>query len=217
MNKVEKIILVDIGGVLFFYNIDMFFKEISELSDIDIRMIKKFHGPALEFFNKGLWSSKTFFNIYKEAFRLDISEEKFWQLWNGIWCPPNENLIQILRKLKEKSLARLFITSNINQVHLGFLKKNHPEVFELFEGRFVSCLLGTRKPERSFFQYVINAVKLPSESSQNLRIYLIDDNSENLLVASNFGILPLLYGPQSQKENIWIRGVLVLRLRIKII
>jgi len=201
VNKVEKIILVDIGGVLFFYNIDMFFKEISELSDIDIGMIKKFHRPALEFFNKGLWSPKTFFNIYKEAFRLDISEEKFWQLWNGIWCPPNENLIQILRKLKEKSLARLYITSNINQVHLGFLKKNHPEVFELFEGRFVSCLLGTRKPERSFFQYVINAVKLPSESSQNLQIYLIDDNSENLLVASNFGILPLLYGPQSQKEK----------------
>jgi len=199
---VEKIILVDIGGVLFFYNIDMFFKEISELSDIDIRMIKKFHGPALEFFNKGLWSPKTFFNIYKKAFRLDISEEKFWQLWNGIWCPPNENLIQILRKLKEKSLARLYITSNINQVHLGFLKKNHPEVFdELFEGRFVSCLIGARKPERSFFQYVINAVKLPSESSQNLQIYLIDDNSENLLVASNFGILPLLYGPQSQKEK----------------
>ena len=189
----EKIILVDIGGVLFFYNIDMFFNEISELSDIDIGMIKKFHEPALEFFNKGLWSPKTFFNIYKEAFRLDISEEKFWQLWNRIWCPPNENLIQILRKLKEKSLARFYISSNINQVHFGFLKKRHPEVFALFDGYFLSCLIGSRKPERNFFWKIITRVgKNP--------IYLIDDNPENVFVASNLGISPFLYYPKREKK-----------------
>ena len=195
----EKIIiLVDIGGTLFFFNESIFFRKISELSNNEVEMMRRFYEISIEFFNKNLWSQKVFFDVYKRAFNLDLSEERFWELFNEVWKGPNKTLIEVLRKLKEKSSVDLYIASNINTIHFQFLRESYPEAFEIFDGYFLSYLIGARKPEKNFFQNVIRAIKLlPKNYSQ---IYLIDDSSENVFAASNFGILPILYHP-SQKEK----------------
>ncbi|KAI5923456.1 HAD-like domain-containing protein [Camillea tinctor] len=96
-------------------------------------------------------------------------------------------LIQVLQELKSSDPnLQLYIMSNISKEHFKIVK-NLDIPWSLFTSAFVSGVVGMRKPDLCFFQYVLDMIPLnPGE------VIMIDDRAENICAARSVGIHGLL-------------------------
>jgi len=70
-------------------------------------------------------------------------------------------------------------------------------LMNIFDGRVISSDIGIRKPSREFFEYMVEILGfLPEE------ILLVDDSDENILTASELGILCVKYEGEESLERV---------------
>lgn len=104
---------------------------------------------------------------------------------------PVPAVLAIVRDLRASG-HRLFVLSNMHRGSLAHLETAH-DIFELFEGRVVSCEVGLVKPEPEIYAWLLNAFAL--EAGETV---LIDDVEANLCVAAAHGMRTIRFEDPEQ-------------------
>lgn len=104
------------------------------------------------------------------------------------------NLVSQIHFLKNSGI-RCYLTTNQEKYRTEFLK-NQMGLGSLFDEIFSSAYIGFCKPQKEFFLYVINTVKIKSEET----LYF-DDDEKNIESAQNMGIHSYLYKDFSDFEK----------------
>ncbi|KIM94467.1 hypothetical protein OIDMADRAFT_45810 [Oidiodendron maius Zn] len=101
----------------------------------------------------------------------------------------NDGLVAAIRQLKDDSDGRLrvFAASNISQDRYNVLRSNL-QGWDIFDGIFISASLGVRKPERAFYDRLLEAASLTAEST-----VFIDNRTENVIGAQCCGMHGVLF------------------------
>lgn len=182
----EKVIVFDLGKVIFDYNLDIAAKALyphctkGSLFEGVIDFMTK-NEKVLSNYEKGLISSVEFYEHIVDVLGIqNISFEKFSQICNDIFTP-NKDIIDFVRVLSQK--YELAILSNTNQIHFDYLYDKYKDVFLCFKKMHLSYLMNTRKPEKEIYEQVIS---LHNTSAEN--IFFTDDNDENVYSAMICGI-----------------------------
>jgi putative hydrolase of the HAD superfamily len=184
VNNQIKVIVFDLGRVLIDFDHQIAAKKIAALTRKDPQQIFDlfFDSRLIQSFERGKISPDDFFARVSRLLGLQLSFEQFLSIWNQIFFLSEENKsVYALGKSLKKNL-RLALLSNINVLHLDYLKLNFP-VFDIFNDIFASCEMGFIKPEPEIYRRVISYLEvLPEE------IFYVDDRPELIEASLKLGL-----------------------------
>ncbi len=118
--------------------------------------------------------------VLKGSKLLDLDQNKFLELYKKAYLSlrPMNNILEIYRNMETNK----YILSDTNPIHLDFVKKNFPKVFEMSKKNYFSSEIGLRKDSKEVFEFISKDIELgPKE------ILLIDDKKEITDLSKNSG------------------------------
>jgi len=124
------------------------------------------------------------FSAISDELGLDISFEKFKEIWGNIFTI-KEGIEQLIRRVQ--TIAKIAALSNTDEMHFEDIR-DKVEIINDFDWLFLSHEAGFRKPEKEIFEYAINKTGISPEN-----IIFIDDIGEFVEAASKLGITGILY------------------------
>ncbi len=136
-------------------------------------------------YEKGLLSTTEFLDFYQTQFP-NVSREKLKNAWNKILLDFPLYRLEFIEAFSKNN--RCFLLSNINDLHLEYIKK---QLGKTFYNRFIACFekvyytheIHLRKPEKSIFEFVFKDSNLNPKTC-----FFVDDTAENTKVAATFGV-----------------------------
>jgi len=145
-------------------------------------------------FEKGIVSARQFYQEFKRQFAADIGYQEFRDIWCDIFYP-QKDVIDLAAVLKKN--YRLYLISNINELHFDFLYRDYPDVFSLFDALILSFQLKSVKPEAAMYHALQQAAGVAFD-----RIIYIDDRDDLLRQAHKFRLRCIQFKnyPQLIKE-----------------
>ena len=182
----EKVIVFDLGKVIFDYDLNIISKALSEYSPEkslfeNMEQFVLTHINLFAKYEKGLISSQDFYKSMVDLLKLEnLSFEKFSDIWNNIFTPIQDVMDLIISLSHRYELALL---SNTNELHFDFLYKKYPDIFLKFKKLHLSYLMNKRKPDAEIYEEVL---KYHNIEPQNM--FFTDDNKENVYAAMAMGI-----------------------------
>jgi len=99
---------------------------------------------------------------------------------------PLPGILPVLEELKSDRELKMGVVSNYSMWYVEILKRI-PELDPLIDFFFFSCEMGVRKPDRRYYEIVLETVSSALPQIERDGIYLIDDIPENLVVATEMG------------------------------
>jgi putative hydrolase of the HAD superfamily len=198
-----KVIVFDLGKVLFDFDFGKFSKNVSRHSaktPPEILNAVEANLNAFYEYETGALSTQVFYDKAKDFFSYNADFETFAADWNDMFTPMDAT-INFLKGLSAKFHTALL--SNTNELHFNYLSTCFPEVFKYFKDLHLSYKMSARKPERKIYEDVINFYKLaPAE------IFFTDDLSVNVEAAKSLGIKAYRFtGVQTLSANLSAEGV----------
>jgi glucose-1-phosphatase len=151
MEKNHKTVLAfDLGNVLFGFDYRKALKKIENRINVSIdHLFKELACNKFGLsFEKGLISSRQFYDYFKKSFKAEFDYQEFVLIWCDIFYP-HENVIALTKKLK--AAHECYVISNINELHFNFLQRGYPEVFDAFNGLILSYQVKAIKPEDEIY------------------------------------------------------------------
>lgn len=187
----DKVIVFDLGKVIFDYDLNIISKALSKFSSEinlfnDMESFMASNADLFVKYEKGLISSIDFYNQIVSLLSLkDLSFEEFSDIWNEIFTPMNDviDLIDTLSKKYELSLL-----SNTNDLHFEYLYKKYTKVFNNFKNTHLSYKMKMRKPDVEIYENIINFYKVEPE-----KLFFTDDNQDNVFAAQKIGIKSFVF------------------------
>ncbi len=208
MHSTEKIknIIFDFGGVIL--NIDYqltvnAFKEIG-LADFEKLYSKAAQIDLFDNLEKGLISPKDFRNGIRDVSGKNLSDESIDYAWNKIILDLPEKRVSLLKQLKK--IYRTFLLSNTNKIHYDIYitdlqKLGYNNFNDIFEKAYFSHEIGMRKPNKEFFELVLQDQQLiPKET------LFIDDSIQHIEAAKNIGIITYHLSHNKNITDIFDKG-----------
>ncbi len=197
----DKVIIFDLGKVIFDYDIDKMargFLAYSREEKPDFTSIY----PATYLYEKGQISSQEYYNEVVKLLSLEnISFEKFSEIWNEIFTV-NEDVVEIIKEISQKNNVALL--SNTNELHFDYLYNLNKNFFDTcFKKLHVSYKMDTRKPEKEIYKKVIDFHKVNPEN-----LFFTDDVINNIEAAKQQGIKAFLFeGAEKLKKDLVSFGI----------
>ena len=108
----------------------------------------------------------------------------------------NDNSFEIVKALKGKYLQ--YATTN-GSLEAQNKKLNKSYLIDLFDGVFISELIGKDKPSKEYFDYVLNHI--PSVDKEEM-IIIGDSLTSDMLGGVNLGIKTCWYNPKHQENKL---------------
>jgi putative hydrolase of the HAD superfamily len=184
MKKFNNYIL-DFGGVLYEINhkatFDAFFlmtKYPDKFRNYDMK--KYLNDELIIRFERGLLSSVDFRKQVMEKFSIDSNVELFDKAFNATLVSLKPDAIDNVRLLK--SIGKVYLLSNTNEIHHNHFNNECKELFDLFNGLYFSHILGVRKPDAEIFKILLNRTGInPTET------IFVDDSEANIAKAKGLG------------------------------
>lgn len=202
-NYEKKIIVSDLGNVVVKFDHSIAIKRALNFSPLNFDEIHDavFHSDEIREFEKGRIKPSDFFEFVRSTLRFNgLSYEEFLPIWNEIFTL-NEEVVAIYERLLASGY-RLIALSNINPLHLDYIKENYPFIKHL-DKIIASCEVGYRKPEPQIYQAALDYLQARPDN-----IIYIDDLSEKVAGTQNLGICGIHYqDPQSLIENLEACGI----------
>ncbi len=189
MDSRIKVIVFDLGRVLIDFDHRLAAEKIARLTGKTSREIFDlfFDSRLIQSFEQGAVSAEDFFASVSRILGLQISFDQFLPIWNGIFFFSEENKAVYALGRSLRNRYPLALLSNINVLHLDYLKLNFP-VFDIFRDIFASCQMGCIKPEPKIYLRVIESLGvLPEE------IFYVDDRQELIDQAGKLGIRAFVF------------------------
>lgn len=188
----DKVIVFDLGKVIFDYDINIISRALSEFSakqDLFNNMESFMYENDKLFcdYEKGLISSSDFYNKMISILEIkNLPFDKFADIWNKIF-EPIQTTIDLISKLSKKHTLALL--SNTNDLHFNYLYTDSKSFFDNnFQKLFLSYEMKKRKPEKDIYSALIDFYKTEPEN-----IFFTDDNQTNIDVAKQLGIKAYKY------------------------
>lgn len=181
----EKTLVFDLGQVVINYDLNKFIKSFSAKTPLDkVQNLKKImleYSVLAANYEKGLITSKEFYRSLSERTHYTGNYNEFSVIWNEIFDKPTQEIVSLIKKLKNKH--KIALLSNTNELHFDYLLSKYPEIFDLFDDLVLSYKIYMRKPESDIYQYLIKVCnKNPDE------IFFTDDIEINIAAAKENGI-----------------------------
>jgi len=198
-----KAIIIDLGNVLVDFNHRAAAEKLSKFTDKTGEYIYDlfFDSELTGNFEEARISPSDFFSAVKKALNLKIDYDQFVPIWNEIFFFSEKNLQVYNLALKVKDRYKIAILSNINILHLEYVKKTFP-VLGAFQ-IFASCDLKLKKPQGPIYQLALKLLGVsPAEA------FYTDDRPELVESAKILGIKSFIFsGPQRLKKDFLEAGI----------
>ncbi len=135
-------------------------------------------------YEKGIISSRSFFNSVVEILKLDIAYESFIEIYSDIFTE-NKEVSEIVYFLKKK--VKILLISNTNEPHFSLVSRKF-KVIRQFDEYILSYKTGFRKPQEEI--YLIALEKMNCKPKE---VLYIDDIKDFVKVAQKLGINSVLF------------------------
>jgi len=153
-------------------------------------------------YETGRLSSEEHYRKVCRRLQMDISIEKFRELWGSMFLPEPLLSESFLQDLKKR--YRLMLLSNTNEIHFDFVIQHYP-ILGMIEERLLSYQAGCMKPEARIFELAIEKAGVAAEN-----IFFTDDRPENIEAAQRAGIQALVFQSETQlKREMLSQGMAV--------
>lgn len=183
-----KAILFDLGGVFLELDFSNFYDKIispSPLNKPQAPLMLRFFRQS-DIYHEGRMSDEEFYNLacdILQANKDELDQEDFFKAFNSIIANINIQMIEVLKKLKEKGNLNLLAISNINSSHWEYLKDQKYDFIEYFDNLILSHEVHLTKPDHEIFQIAIERASCNPEE-----ILYVDDGLNNVKSAKELGI-----------------------------
>ncbi len=145
-------------------------------------------------YEKGLISTNEFTTYFKSIIP-NSTTENIEEAWNAILLDFPEYRLEFIEKFCQNK--KCFLLSNINELHLNFIKN---QLDKTFYDRFISCFdkvyysheINLRKPDKAIYEYVLNDNSLKANDC-----FFVDDKAENIQTAKEMGFKVWLLNPET--------------------
>ena len=127
-----------------------------------------------------------------KTLRLDMSITELTEIYNNV-IAPSENMFPIVSQISKTH--RIALASNTSEPHWKYAQKFLP-FSSLLNPVIVSYLVGTHKPEKAFYESLVNESGVPAD-----RILFIDDLETNVEGARKAGIIGLQFSTLENLET----------------
>lgn len=117
-----------------------------------------------------------------EQFACSVDSDTFSNAWNAIFGREHSDALSTIKHLQRIG-TRVAICSNTNSAHWSWLMANHGALIGAADEIFRSYELGSRKPDREFFEKICKRTASPPYNH-----FLIDDIPENIAGAQASGL-----------------------------
>ena len=183
----KKVIIFDLGGVIFKFNHMIICKRLSKASGISPKDVYKiiFNNGVEKDYDEGKITSKNFYKTINNILKTNLSFAKFNNIWSDIF-KENIKVSNLIRKLKDTNY-KLYLLSNTNEMHFNFLKNNF-EIINSFDGYILSYKIGYRKPSIEIYNAVLRKTGLAACN----HIY-IDDLENFVNIAKSLGMIGIVF------------------------
>ena len=201
---IYKAIIFDLGGVVINVTMDKIFDYWAKETGYDANYVKQIFESKDIFhpFERGEISSIDYKESISCKLGLEISEDKFYNVWNDVFHDLDPRIEDLLYNLKSK--LRLVVLTNTNKIHGNKWKNKYQSVLKNFEKIFCSYEINARKPEKKAYKIVINYLNIEPNF-----ILFLDDKIENVKVASSLGLRGILVKSVQQMINSLSKLVLI--------
>jgi len=184
-----KNIIFDFGGVLIKLDYNRTLDAFEALGIINIRQYfsQMQQTDLFNNFDKGKITPEEFRGHFNRLFNIKLAPEEFDKAWNTMLLDiPKEN-IDFLNKAKES--YHTFLLSNTNEIHINAINKYLNQKHSItnwknyFNNVYYSFEKGMRKPDKEFFEKIINENNLIPEET-----LFVEDNDKNLEAGEKAGL-----------------------------
>lgn len=185
----HKVIIFDLGGVLFHLNYTLTadaFRALG-LSDFDSIYSQAQQKGLFDDFEKGHIHAPEFRNEIRRWLPEGVRDEAIDKAWNAMLLGIPREKIDFLDRIKNE--YRIFLLSNTNDIHLETVfrmnQRDHgfKDLSRFMEKQYFSCLLGKRKPDAEIFLQVLDENQLKAEDC-----FFIDDSIQHIEGARKVGL-----------------------------
>lgn len=195
----------DLGRVILFFDNQIFFRKIAEVSPFSAEeisgMVHDYHEFIVDY-DSGRISSEEFYSRVVKILNASMDEESFFEMYNDVFTL-NPPVLQTLAKLRSR--YRLILLSNTDRQRFGFIRRTFPEIL-IFDAYVLSYEVGAIKPDP-----VIYLAALKEAGAKAHECLFIDDIPANIEAAEKLGMGSILYGPETDLERELCRkGVTIL-------
>lgn len=177
-----RAIFFDIGNVLLNFSHEKMCQQVSRLCGIDEQLLWKtlmYEGIGKEY-ELGHMTTQELITYISTFATLPYTEDELYFAFGNIFCP-NETIIPLIKKLKEKEI-RLILLSNVSEMHIRFLFEQYPFLAD-FDHAALSFQIKAMKPHPKIFQSAMQAANCnPNEC------FYTDDILEYVQAAQKLGI-----------------------------
>jgi HAD superfamily hydrolase (TIGR01509 family) len=184
-SETKRVLLCDIGGVLVEFSFDRAIENWASASGRESTALRREFSVDRQFeaFEAGRITTEDYFEHVRVRLDLDLSDADMASGWNAVFLGVNQDVLALLGELRAAG-TRVVGVTNTNPVHLAHWLPWYQEDFPVFDELYISTELQCRKPERRFFEVVMQA----EEIVQGDRVVFVDDSEQNVLGAHRYGI-----------------------------
>ncbi len=187
--KLIKNIIFDLGGVIINLDIKKTISEFNRISHVPFESIytQAAQSELFNLFDKGKISTEDFFKQLKKELNYKSDTDSLIYAWNAMLLDVPEDRLDTLVSAKQN--YNTYLLSNTNEPHIAVFEHNLYQIHgvknfkDYFDEVYYSCRFGMRKPDKEFFELVLNENKLdPAET------VFIDDSIQHVQGAGVCGI-----------------------------
>lgn len=187
-----KNIVFDLGGVVVAHNEESFAEKLGAFFSFvfgpDMKCVPSFWCD----YDLGVRSLDETAASVAEYRNCSIEEAKANMLYAISLQGEVEPTVRLIKELKGRGY-RLYVLSNMSKEYIEYLRKL--PVFEYFDYEAVSCEVHLGKPDRKFYQYLLDNCQLnPAET------IFIDDRKDNVEAAAELGITPFHFDRRNPEK-----------------
>ena len=186
-----KAIIFDLGGVIIDLDFSNFYNKIISQSPIN----KPQTPIMLEFFrqsdiyHQGKMTNVEFYQLACDLLQVcALDQVDFYNAFNSIISGFNHQVVELIKKIRDKNEFKLIALSNINSSHWDYLLSKNWGFIEHFDELLLSHEIHLIKPQPKIFELVIQKASCKPEE-----IVFIDDGLNNIRSAQDFGIIGIKF------------------------
>jgi len=179
--KIEAL-LFDLGKVVVDFNFELGMQRLVHRCGLPAEEFKRviFDEAWIQPYERGEISTAEYHRYLCDAGQLRMDLAEFNESWSAVFLPdllvPEKLIADLHRRYP------LILVSNTNESHVDFIARKY-SVFQHFDVKIFSHIVGSLKPERKIYEAAIAASGHPPQA-----LFFTDDREENVKGARDLGI-----------------------------
>lgn len=186
-----KAIIFDLGGVIIELDFSNFYNKIitqSPLNKPQTPIMLEFFRQS-DIYHQGNMTDDEFYQLACDLLQVCmLDQSEFFNAFNSIISGINSDVIEIIKKIRERNQYKLLALSNVNSSHWNYILDKKWDFINYFDELILSHEIHLIKPNLKTFKYAIQKTGCKPK-----QIVFIDDGLNNIRSARELGIIGIKY------------------------